>query len=203
LEATNSIGTNSSRDLFYQWFRESANNLVGETQEGLLKIPDVMEADEGNYFVALMNEGCISEASNMVNVEVDAIPEETAFILDDAGSFCAESEVIVEAVQPTMGTGQWSVTNSTATIVDAVNNTTLITNLDPGGNTILWSLSFRGCENYSTDTDLLLVRLVRMIRVCLTIRLILIFSALMNLNTKCVTRIAQICVIEHWFGLIL
>ena len=152
LEATNSIGTDASRDLFYQWFQESSNNLVGETQEGLLKIPNMMEEDEGNYFVALMNEGCVSEASNMVNVEVDAIPEETAFILDNSGSFCAESEVIVEAVQPTIGTGQWSVTNSTATIVDAVNNSTVITDLDKGGNTILWSLSFKGCENYSTDT---------------------------------------------------
>ena len=144
------LGTN--RDLFYQWFKESTSNLVGETQQGLLIIPSVTRAKSGNYFVSLMNEGCASEPSNMVEIEVDEVPEESALILEDAGSFCAESEVVVEAVQPAIGIGQWSVPNSTVSIIDAANPSTLIRDLDQGSNTLIWSLSYKGCENFSTDT---------------------------------------------------
>jgi len=152
LNANNSPDVVTNRALFYQWYLESTNQLVGETLEGSLQIPDADRSDIGDYFVALTNEGCTSEFSNKVNLEVNEIPEETAFILDESSNFCATSEISVEAVQPTIGVGQWSVLNSDAAIIDASNNNTIIRDLDKGGNTILWSLSYKGCDNFSTDT---------------------------------------------------
>ena len=152
LRATNSPNVVTDRSIFYQWYLESTNQLVGETLEGSLPIPDADRSDIGDYFVALTNEGCTSEFSNKVNLDVNEIPEETAFILDESSSFCTASEISVEAVQPTIGSGQWSVLNSDAAIIDASNNTTIIRDLDKGGNTIVWSLSFKGCDNFSTDT---------------------------------------------------
>ncbi len=152
LKATNSPNVITNRELFYQWYRASANQLIGETQEGILRIPNASEMETGNYFVELTNEGCTSEPSNMVFLEVDAAPEESAFILDESSSFCAESRVVVEAVDPTIGTGKWSVPNSNAKIIDAANPMTTIDELDKGGNTIIWSLSYKGCDNYSSDT---------------------------------------------------
>ncbi len=152
LKATNSPDVVTNRALFYQWYHQSTNQLVGETLEGALQIPNSAIANAGDYFVALTNEGCTSELSNSVNLEVDEMPEETAFILDESSSFCAASEISVEAVQPTIGVGQWSVLNSDAAIVDASANNTIIRNLDQGGNTIVWSLSYKGCDNFSTDT---------------------------------------------------
>ncbi len=152
LKATNSPDVVTNRALFYQWFHESTNQLVGETLEGSLQIPNTDRSSAGDYFVILTNEGCTSELSNSVVLEVNEIPEETAFILDESSSFCAASEISVEAVEPTIGVGQWRVLNSDAAIVDAGGNSTIIRNLDQGGNTILWSLSYKGCDNFSTDT---------------------------------------------------
>lgn len=152
LKATNSLEVTTNRALFYQWYHESTNQLIGETLEGSLQISNADRSDVGDYFVALANEGCVSELSNRVNLEVDEMPEETAFILDESSSFCAASEISVEAVQPAIGVGRWSVLNSDAAIVAAGDNNTIIRNLDQGGNTILWSLSYKGCDDFSTDT---------------------------------------------------
>jgi len=87
----------------------------------------------------------------VLNLEVNSIPNETAFIMEDAANACNENELKIEAIQPMIGTGQW-MTNGDLAIVDPLNPSTFLVDVPDGTNTIYWALSYKGCKNYSKDS---------------------------------------------------
>lgn len=135
----------------YEWFTVDSDISLGTTS-----VPNFMQADlttnnSGSLYVVVTQDGCISEVSNQVALEVNAIPNELAFIMDDVMNACDENELRIEAIQPMMGTGQWT-TNADLAIVAPLNPSTILLDVPVGMNTIYWTLSYKGCENYSRDS---------------------------------------------------
>ena len=99
----------------------------------------------------MTQDGCVSEASNEIALEVSAIPNELAFIQTNTINVCEESEIMIEAVQPMLGTGEW-LTAADVSIVDPLNPSTFLLDIPMGETTVYWSLSFKGCKNYAQDS---------------------------------------------------
>jgi gliding motility-associated-like protein len=96
--------------------------------------------------------GCPSEASNPVNLEVTAKPDESAMILEpDMSGACGEAPTSIEAVAPTQGTGTWSSTNADIVFAEPNNPITNISGLAEGDNVITWTLTNEACGEYASD----------------------------------------------------
>ena len=68
----NGVSTNESK-FMYQWKKRGSNNLpdkVSGVNEAVLKIPNVNESDEGQYFCTVTNEWFNIEQSNDVTLTV-------------------------------------------------------------------------------------------------------------------------------------
>ena len=68
----NGVSTNESK-FMYQWKKRGSNNLpdkVSGVNGAVLKIPNVLESDEGQYFCTVTNECFNIEESNDVTLTV-------------------------------------------------------------------------------------------------------------------------------------
>lgn len=91
----------------------------------------------------ITNEGCVS---------FDDVVLQYNKVIANAGvdrSECAD-EVTLSAVNPTPGTGMWSIPGGqgSAQFVSPGLATTRVTNLGRGSNTLRWTVSYRGCQSY-------------------------------------------------------
>ncbi len=156
LSVSDTTGTGGAS---YQWVNEetgvplalpstaltySTTNLAGTLQAGINKF----------YVVAILN-GCISERSNTIEVKADIIPNSTAFAgLDFPACVLNNQPIILNAQQPTIGSGKWSqVGVSTTTIINPSNDSTAVTGGMAGTTYYFkWTISNGACLNYSSDT---------------------------------------------------
>ncbi len=115
-----------------------ANTMVTDLQEG-----------ENVFVWTLSNGGCTNYASDEVVITYYATDEVAQAGSDQ--SLCAATEFQLNADFPTVGTGQWT-TQSGATIANANQANTMVTDLQEGDNVFTWSLSNGNCDNYSEDT---------------------------------------------------
>jgi gliding motility-associated-like protein len=136
----------------YNWFDALTNTHIETTQLPLLNRTDLNK--DIAFYAQVEQQNCKSEISNKIEIEVDKAPIETAFILDDFSNSCRETEMKIEAIQPLLGTGEWS-SSSNASFVNPLNPATILLNLKSGNNTIYWTLSYKGCEDYSKDSILI------------------------------------------------
>jgi len=64
---------------------------------------------------------------------------------------CEEDQLTLTAEFPTFSTGEW-LTDTDANIANPTDPITFVENLNPGSNVFVWALSNGACEQYSTDT---------------------------------------------------
>jgi len=104
----------------------------------------------GTYtFQWTLSEGnCTDYASDFISVNISGIPDEDATVAQDEIVVCSANTVFLDAVNPSIGSGSWTV-NTTADIVDANLPDTEVSSLESGMNTFTWSLSNDNCVDYS------------------------------------------------------
>ena len=140
----------------FTWFTLTNDTVGGPILPRIFQTSDLSGFSQGAHqFYAIANEdGCNSFPSNVISVNFDTIPDNTAFI-GTQGPACASKPLKLEAAQlPAGSTGKWTKTGMLSdTIINPSNDTTLVTGL-MAGNTYqyIWTLSAGGCKNYSSDT---------------------------------------------------
>ncbi len=135
----------------YEWFSTNSDVPLAATSTPVFDKTNLQTNDSGTLFAVVTQNGCISEPSNEVALEVSAIPNELAFIQTNNVNICQDNEIMIEAVQPMLGTGEW-LTSADVSIVDPLNPSTFLLDVPMGETTVYWSLSYKGCENYAQDS---------------------------------------------------
>ncbi|MEO1624474.1 MAG: gliding motility-associated C-terminal domain-containing protein, partial [Bacteroidota bacterium] len=116
-----------------------------------------LESGNSYEFVWTLSEGvCVDFASDVVLVTVNEAPLIEAFVETPLLYVCDATTATLSAQAPSIGGGQW-LSTSGARIIEPFQAVTAVDGLDKGENVFVWSLSNGTCENYSTDT-LIIIR---------------------------------------------
>ncbi len=106
----------------------------------------------GTYVFAwtLSAGSCVDFSMDQITVEVVAVPDEDAMVIESEIVTCNTENVTIEALTSAFGTGSW--TSPTGAIIVSPNDAvSQVTNLQVGENIFVWSLSNGVCEDYSQD----------------------------------------------------
>ncbi len=105
----------------------------------------------GTYtFQWTLSEGiCTDFDSDQITVNVSALPTEMANVAQDEIVVCGTSQTTLSAGTPIASTGVWT-TSGTSTIATTNNESTTVSNLQPGVNVFNWTLSNGACVDFST-----------------------------------------------------
>jgi gliding motility-associated-like protein len=101
-----------------------------------------------NNFLWTVSNGVCTPTSNTLTIQVDAVPSVASGIVNQ--NICA-SATLLNANNPTVGSGTWSVISGGGTISSLHTNTTSVTGLSIGQNLFVWSITNGVCPA-STDT---------------------------------------------------
>jgi gliding motility-associated-like protein len=135
----------------YHFYHATTNNLIQSTNNNTLTLYDIDEDQAGEYYVLMNLDGCTSDASDMENIEVQTPPNNIAFAGQDLG-FCEEIDIVeLNALPPSVGYGEWHSLNPNVSIFNQNIANTQVGNLD-SLTTLVWSLSYEACRDYSSDT---------------------------------------------------
>lgn len=141
-----------------QWSQPSSQAALGVTIDDVTASSTVVSTIEpGNPFNAytfywtVIDESGACEATDTMIVRIFGIPDELANI-EDTELISCNGEAVVTAIPFTEDLiGTWTSSNG-AIIIDAPNSvSTSLSNLNPGMNTLTWSLTSGACEAYTSD----------------------------------------------------
>lgn len=138
----------------YTWYWAETDEVVSPASTSrCIQLTDLSRFNAGlNTFYVIANiEGCRSNSSIPINVNIDYIPAATAFGGPDLVS-CNADEVFITAITPTLGVGSWAIIDPFLNIESPNSISTTIFGLRPGLNRVQWSLSEGACLNFSSDT---------------------------------------------------
>ncbi|MBP6827329.1 MAG: gliding motility-associated C-terminal domain-containing protein, partial [Saprospiraceae bacterium] len=144
-------------DALYTWYYNLTQDTIGGPGfSTTYQTTDLSAYPAGvnQFYVVAYENGCNSIRSNVISVDFDTIPDNTAFI-GTTGPACVSKPLKLEAAQlPAGSTGLWTPLSMLMdTIVNPTNDTTLVTGLMAGKTyQYAWTLSHGGCKNYSSDT---------------------------------------------------
>ncbi|MEM8908139.1 MAG: gliding motility-associated C-terminal domain-containing protein, partial [Bacteroidota bacterium] len=112
-----------------------------------------LEIGNAYLFTWTLSQGvCEAFASDEVIVEVNEAPLLNAFVFESEEYACGANDWVISALEPSVGTGQWSSITNGVTIIDPLEAETIVDDLQAGANAFVWTLSNGVCENYSADT---------------------------------------------------
>ena len=96
---------------------------------------------------------CADFSTDLITVNVDEIPTNVFANAGDNQTVCGGVNTTnLNAGNPPIGSGRWTIFNTSGASVDEVNNPNTEVTLMEGENIFVWSLSNGGCENYEQDT---------------------------------------------------
>ena len=113
---------------------------------------------QGNNYTftwTLSNGNCTDYSTDMVQINVDVSPPDNAYAGVDI-LLCNQNTANLDAFVSQYGTGMWTSTSS-ATIIDPTLANTTVINLPQDTSVFVWTLSNGTCQNYSTDSVLVVV----------------------------------------------
>ena len=140
----------------YEWFKQEGNEFIGSGES--LTLSNVELRDAGSYYVLASVGDCMSDAFTeegiveqvFTTVEIENPTQELA---NTTGTlFACENEVNLTATTPQSTSGFWTAIDTDARIIDPNNPKSLVTNLQSGTNTFVWSLEADNCGVASSDT---------------------------------------------------
>lgn len=139
------LTTNELDNVRYHWILPSGDTLMTETAS--LVIESVEIADAGDYYVFVQDEDCLFDQTGPFTLSVLGLPIEEVIFAGNDTVICGSSFQL-NAAPLTGGTGQW--------IGNQVQNpnqaSTLVTNLQAGDNTFIWTVSTGACGTIGMDT---------------------------------------------------
>ncbi|MFK7799899.1 MAG: gliding motility-associated C-terminal domain-containing protein, partial [Aureispira sp.] len=118
-------------------------------------VTGLQQGQSYNFTWVLSNSNCGDYSSDMVQINVDIAPPDNAYAGTDI-LLCNQNSTNLAAFASQYGTGFWTSTSS-ATIIDPTLANTLVINLPQDTSIFVWTLSNGTCQDYSTDTVLVVV----------------------------------------------
>ncbi len=118
-------------------------------------VTGLQQGNNYSFTWTLSNGNCADYSSDMVQINVDVAPPDNAY----AGVnilLCNQNVTNLDAFASQYGTGFWTSTSS-ATIIDPTLANTTVINLPQDTSVFVWTLSNGTCQNYSTDSVLVVV----------------------------------------------
>jgi gliding motility-associated-like protein/fimbrial isopeptide formation D2 family protein/uncharacterized repeat protein (TIGR01451 family) len=118
-------------------------------------VTGLQQGQSYNFTWVLSNGNCGDYSSDVVQINIDVAPPDNAY----AGTnilLCNQNSTNLAAFVSQYGTGLWTSTSS-ATIIDPTLSNTLVINLPQDTSVFVWTLSNGTCQDYSTDTVLVVV----------------------------------------------
>lgn len=143
-----------SDSTLYEWFVFDEMISITDTQHLILQ--DFPNYQSGIYEFSTRAElgGCVSDFSNAVNITFSQAPDSRAFAGVDK-EICSSSILTLDASEPAIGTGKWSIISGPDQEVVIINPSlpkSDVTNLTPDTTYIFrWTLSDGFCQNYDFD----------------------------------------------------
>ncbi|MEL7020698.1 MAG: gliding motility-associated C-terminal domain-containing protein, partial [Bacteroidota bacterium] len=149
----------------YTWY-DRDGNILGEPSQSLTLIVTNFVGYADGMFpfrVEAENDGCIAASASPVMVQMNTIPNNTAFAGEDR-NVCENEAVNLSATTPTIGEGRWELVDGPSAGVSIANpnqaNTTVAGLMGGNAYTFRWALSNGACVDYSTDEVTLTVNVV-------------------------------------------
>ena len=133
----------------YEWFDENGNP-VAVTNEAGLTFDPATTANTATYSVEVVIGDCRSAASNAIDVNIQAIPDEVAQIIGEDLEVCQASSLSLSAVAASESDGMWT-SPSGATVLNPNSAETGVADLQIGENTFVWTLSDEVCGDFSSE----------------------------------------------------
>lgn len=142
------LTTGSAGELF-EWHLPGGT--IETTNDGTLMITDVDQQNAGDYTLMVFNGTCWSPASLEEVVQIDAIPNETAYAGANVIACGGEVVEVVAINDPTL-TGFWTSLDESLQLLSPNSPTTIVSGTNSGESyTLVWSLFTEGCGVFSTD----------------------------------------------------
>ncbi|MBK8723025.1 MAG: gliding motility-associated C-terminal domain-containing protein [Saprospiraceae bacterium] len=139
----------------YIWYNASTDTVIGGPTSALnLTISNLTAYGNGikDFYVRALVGGCQS-LPTIVSTTFYTVPNDKSFAGNDVYVCEDQLSAKLSAVQPSIGSGSWSViTGSGLTITNINDPNTTVNGIIPGGvYTLRWSLSNGDCKDYSSD----------------------------------------------------
>jgi gliding motility-associated-like protein len=138
----------------YTWFQAAGGQaLHGGTMSRCYTINDFANFSNGNneFYVEVTLGGCTSLPSLPISVRIDKIPADFADAGPDLIS-CGNDFIAMGALPLQQATGNWTSPGSSLSINNPGDPRSLVQNLSPGDNQLIWSISYLSCRNFDQDT---------------------------------------------------
>jgi len=143
-------------DQDYDWFTQKENNFVGSGATLFIDKVDIRDA--GNYYVRASTANCTSAISNesgiIAAVFTEVIVENPIKEIAQTEDYLVscDSTITITSKTPQFVNGYWSTEGEVLEIMEPTNPSTLVTNLQPGENILVWSLQANSCSISTSDT---------------------------------------------------
>jgi len=154
LEIMEGITTDNDEPPTIIWYNANNNQPIDTTNDNRLQLSNVSPANSGVYYAVIFNRGCLSSASNSIEVTV----VNRTNLVASAGKdelLCTANTIDLAALSIENTTGNW--TSPTGAIIeDPTAAATTASNLIKGENIFVWTIS-DVCRQTATDTLLVTV----------------------------------------------
>jgi len=142
----------------YTWYHNDSGEEIGYGSSSCLTVSNINGIIDGinGFYVVADLDGCKSDRSELVQVQLDLIPDKIA----DAGEdiiVCNDDDLYLGASPDP--DGYWMALNNDILITDSNDPESRILKLVEGDNHFVWSLSHGVCYDYDNDT--MLVHIIR------------------------------------------
>lgn len=142
----------------YTWYHNDSGTEIGQGSSACIQVAGlegIVDGLNGFYAVGELA-GCISDPSELVQMQINLIPDKMA----DAGpdlEACNDESLFLEAL-PDLD-GYWVAQNDEVALIDALDPNTGVSQLSEGDNSFVWILSHGVCYDYDSDT--MIVHIIR------------------------------------------
>ena len=142
----------------YTWSNAGSGVNLATTQAKCFELSDFSSfaAGSNSIFVETQVNGCTSFSSAVVSFQAYQYPQETAIIGDDQ-FICVGETPIVTAESVELGEGLWTSPGELLVFQNEQAFSTEVLGLQEGMNTVIWTLSYEACVNFSADTSQIIV----------------------------------------------
>ena len=143
-----SIIENSST-IRFDWFNED-DILIASTDTPERLFNNVPTSFSGQYYLEIVADGCTSEPSPSIDVQINDPANVQAYAGEDQ-EFCATANITLAATPPLFGQGKWSAIGG-ANFANINIATTEVSQLQKGNNQFIWTVEDPVCAAQTADT---------------------------------------------------
>lgn len=136
----------------YSWYLKAGNAiLLAKSTDRCVDITDFTGFIDGEneIFVIAEKDGCESDYSDIIYLNISKAPDRTAHAGEDQ-FVCNPEDVFLQAFADPEG--EWEAIGSEPVLENSTKAKTKVLNLNYGYNYFVWKLSHGSCLDYSTDT---------------------------------------------------